>query len=175
MRWLMVGLGVLLAGAGAMPATAEDAPPVLTVCEALSDLSKYDGKQVIVVGRLASTFEGAWLDEDCGLKVENGGREFHADISLAYVESWFAPPPSLPNGFKWDENLLKQKLGQVRRTTKLRGYKSYACFGRLETRLPRTLDMGQGRTITLNGYGHLGGSPAQLVGPREGFRALKAK
>jgi hypothetical protein len=40
---------------------------VLTVCEALNDLSRYNGKTVVLVGKFASTSEGAWLSEDCGL------------------------------------------------------------------------------------------------------------
>ena len=65
--------------------------PVLTVCEALSDADKYEGKSVIIVGRLASTDEGVWLTEDCGLKIVRGGREFGAQISTVYFESDFAP------------------------------------------------------------------------------------
>src|ERR1019366_6710591 len=77
--------------------------PVLTVCEALSDLERYTGKSVIVVGRTTSTDEGSWLDESCGLKVVRGDREFEAVISTTYIVSESAAPPTLPNGFRWDK------------------------------------------------------------------------
>ena len=45
-------------------ATAESIP-VLTVCEALRDLKLYNGKDVMIVGRSAWTFEGTFLSEHC--------------------------------------------------------------------------------------------------------------
>lgn len=154
--------------------------PVLTVCEALSDADKYEGKSVIIVGRTASTDEGVWLTEDCGLKVVRGDREFGAQISTVYSESDFAPPPRLPDGFKWDKRLLHQKLTQIKQTTELHTYKDrkynehwYAMFGRLETRLPRRLSRGNNIKAYTNGFGHLSESPAQLVSPGNGSLRLK--
>lgn len=154
--------------------------PVLTVCEALSDADKYEGKSVIIVGLLASTDEGVWLTEDCGLKVRRGDREFSAQISTTYVDGDFAPPPRFPEGFKWSKRLLRQKLTQIKQTTELHTYQDrrynqrwYALFGRLETRLPREIPTGTNTKAYTNGFGHLSGSPAQLVSPYDGSLRLK--
>ena len=153
-----------------------DSPPVLTVCEALSDLGRYEGMTVIVIGRVVSSDEGAWLDQDCGREIVNGGRTFRPSISLAWAFLEFGPPPQLPSGFKWNRRALQEKLDQVRRTTHLerphaRHYPDrwFAVFGRFETHLPRKVgDLG-----VTNGFGHLSGSPAQLISPRDGFLRLK--
>jgi len=158
---------------------ASDDVPVLTVCEVLSNLERYEGGTVIVVGRSTGTLEGSWLDEDCGMKVVRAGREFRATISIAYSTGDFAPPPELPKGFQWDKNILQQKLSQVKRTTKLRTHKHedsdewLAVFGRLETGLPRKVNIGNGRHGYTSGFGHLSGSPAQLIFPADGSVRLK--
>ncbi|HVW09975.1 MAG TPA: hypothetical protein VHC90_15405 [Bryobacteraceae bacterium] len=124
---------------------ADEVPPVLTVCEALSDMQKYEGKSVIIVGRSVSTDEGWWLDEECGLRVVNGGHVFGPSISVGYVGSQFSPPPATPARFRWDMRLLEQKLAQVRRSTKLPNREHdrwLAVFGRLEMHLPRELRPG---------------------------------
>ena len=166
-------------GGGALRAASANIP-VLTVCEILSDIERNQGKSVIIVGLLASTDEGVGLAEDCGLKIVRGDREFSAQISTPYIEGEFAPAPRLPDGFKWDKSLLQQKLTQVKQTTELHTYKDrrynqhwYALFGRLETRLPRQLSTGTNTKAYTNGFGHLSGSPAQLVSPRNGYLRLK--
>ena len=159
---------------GVSIATADDIP-ILTVCEVLGNLKTYAGKSIIVVGRSASTDEGSWLTEDCGLKVMVGEREFSASISATYVPSRNAAPPQLPKGFVVDQGTLQQKLAQLKRTTRLRTYKDHqyddkwiAMFGRLEARLPPQADYAAG-------YGHLNGSPAQLVWPMNGVLLLENK
>ena len=170
---------VLLAGS---VTAAPDDVPVLTVCEALNDLPRFDGKSVIVVGRYGASDEGSWLNEDCGLKIVNGGQEFKPLISISYPISEFAAPPQRPSGFKWDERLLQEKLEQVKRTTSLRVYKElnysdqwFAIFGRLETQLPRKVSIGNGRDGYTTGFGHLSGAPAQLVSPTDGYHPLNRK
>jgi hypothetical protein len=119
------------------------------------------------------------LDEDCGMKVVRGEREFGATISIAYAAADFAPPPELPKGFQWDTRILQQKLSLVKRTTKLRTYSHgnndewLAVFGRLETALPRKVNIGNGRYGYTSGFGHLSGSPAQLIFPTDGTLRLK--
>jgi len=117
---LNISFVLVLAALPVLAPAAGEAPPVLTVCELLSDLQRYEGQSVIAVGRSSSTEEGGWLDEECGLKIVKGGREFPASISPAYVASEFSAPPQKPHGFKWDTRLLQQKLEQVKRTTRLR-------------------------------------------------------
>jgi hypothetical protein len=156
--------------------------PVLTVCEVMSDLTRLDGKVVIIIGRFGYTDEGSWLDEECGHKVLAAGHEFEPSISLTYALGDFEPPPQMPEHFKWDERLLQEKLKQVKRTTKLRVYKKHnytdtwmAMFGRLETQLPHRIAYGNGISLSIAGFGHLSGSPAQLVSPQKGSHSLGKK
>jgi hypothetical protein len=169
------GFGFCLGGAVHMMAAKI---PVVTVCEVLSDLPRFAAKQVIVVGRYSRTTEGVWLDQGCGLKVMNGGREFPAIVAATYADSEFSLPPSLPHGFKWDEPLLQQKLNQVKQTTQLRMDKKdrwVARYGRLETRLPHRLRLSDGTYEYTPGFGHLAGSPAQLISPHDGSRELSGE
>jgi hypothetical protein len=75
--------------------------PVVTICEVLQDRDLYHGKSVVVVGRFGGTDEGGWL-------------------STTYVRSQAEPPPGLPKGFKWDADLITNKLRDVQKTTKLK-------------------------------------------------------
>jgi hypothetical protein len=154
---------------------ADDQPPVLTVCEALTDPDRYNGKSVVIVGRSSSTDEGRWLGEDCGLKVKRAEREFRPIVSTTYFDSEFEPPPDLPNDFKWNRRLLQEKLDEVKKTTRLRFPTDMwaAKFGRLETKLPRRVDIGdrEGYAYAI-GFGHLSAAPAQLVGSSDGFLSL---
>jgi len=148
--------------------------PIITVCDALRDSSRYDGTVIIVLGRSSATNEGSWLDEDCGLKLVIGGRDWPTSISTAYVRSEFAPPPQMPKSFKWNKVLLQQKLDQVKKTTRLQ-YKNHwlAVYGRLETQRPREAGLDDGRLLIRLGYGHLSGSPAQLIAAEHGYFKLR--
>ena len=85
----------------------------------------------------------------------------------------------MPHGFKWDPRILRQKLEELARTTKLHessGHgteKWFAGFGRLETHLPRKLSAGNGHGGYTNGFGHESASPAQLVFSRNAWFELK--
>jgi hypothetical protein len=161
---IAIVLAILATRSGAQ----ESEIPILSVCEALKDVHKYSGKSLIVVGRSASTGEGSWLDEECGFKVHNDGREFQTMISLAYVRDEFDPAPELPRGFRWNMSLIRQQLVDVQRTTKLRVVKEIhysdewlAVYGRFETQLPRKIKGGH-----TDGFGHLSAAPAQLISPK---------
>ena len=80
----------------------------------------------------------------------------------------------MPTGFKWDKRLLQQKLDQVKKTTQLQ-YKSHwlALYGRLETQRPREAGLDDGRQLIQLGYGHLNGSPAQLIAAEHGYLKLR--
>jgi hypothetical protein len=171
---------VLLLAAHGQTAAPDDVP-VLTVCEVLSDLDRYEGKSIIIVGRSSWTDEGSWLTEDCGLRVVRGGREFsNPSISTAYAIKEFAPPPEMPKGSAWDKRLLQQKVAQLKRTTKLHKYRPgkynehwAAVFGRLEAHLPREWNLENGGHAYSNGFGHEAGSPAQLIASADGFVRIK--
>lgn len=164
---------VLLITAGGTARSAEE-PPILTVCEALKDPGRYDGKTVIIVGRAVGTSEGTWLREDCGLTITNADHEFEPMISTASLVSREEPPPQLPRHFHWNRPLVRQKLDEVKRTTHLSDPNDtwVAAFGRLETKLPWHLKFGD-RDGLVFGFGHLGAAPAQLIGPHHGYITLQ--
>jgi hypothetical protein len=157
-----------------------DAIPVVTVCDVLKDLGRYNGKSVIVVGRRSGTMEGDWLSADCERKLVTDGFTWPDDISLAYVRNQTEPPPPLPDRFKWDTKLVAAKLKEIQRTTKLRprpeNDRWFAIFGRLETRLPlQAVRCGSKGELCGYGFGHLNTSPAQLIWPedRRAYRLLR--
>jgi hypothetical protein len=153
--------------------------PVLTVCEILRDVGRYDGKPVVVVGQFVATSEGSWLDEECAHQIFVNGRFWDPNISTAYVVSWVAPPPLKPHGFRWDKRAIQAKVEVVKKSTSLRVYEDHssdrwlALFGRLEAGLPQRIILGDGRTELADGFGHLNGAPAQLISPRDFFLHLK--
>jgi len=151
-----------------------NAIPILTVCEALRDRGVYSNRTVIIVGRSSGTDEGSWLNENCGLRLLIAERVYPVAISTSYSPSQslppIAPPPKKPKGFRWDKRRLQQVLEAVKKTTRLEYHtESYAAvYGRLESEVPRKLELGDGRTLIFNGYGHLGEAPAQLIWPDKG-------
>jgi hypothetical protein len=163
-------LGVLLVAflsSGTAGHAAIEAIPVVTVCDVLGDLAKYQNRNIIVVGRKVSTREGSWLGADCGRKLLTNGYVWPELLSLFYIPRETKAPPRLPEGFSWNTNLIDAKLQEIQRTTKLRSPPENdrweAIFGRLETRLPlRTSRNGRGDLYGL-GYGHMGMAPAALV------------
>ncbi|HUI56977.1 MAG TPA: hypothetical protein VLY04_18505 [Bryobacteraceae bacterium] len=167
--------------------------PVLTVCDVMKDLPAHKQKTVIVVGRSKGTMEGSWLDQDCATKLITFGYEWSTSISLSYVVQQTAPAPVLPKGFHWDKTLLNQKLDEVRRTTVLEVLPQYhysdewiAVYGRLETYFPVDSALKPYGFVKPNvriapgmghpaGFGHLNGSPAQLVWPQKGIYRFPRK
>jgi hypothetical protein len=138
--------------------------PALTVCQVLRDSARYGGQALIVVGRSVGTSEGSWIDEDCGMNLVIEGRKYPTAISTSYSVSEFAPPPSKPDGFRWDKRVLQRALAEVKRTTRL-GYRAhwFAVYGRLETASTRSVTLGIGQLATTSGYGHLNAAPAQII------------
>src|SRR5262249_43662911 len=142
--------------------------PIVSVCEALQDRDQYNTKSIIVVGRFSHTREGSWLNEECIQRIVTNGFVWPNDISTTYVRTQVDPPPEPPVDFRWDDALLGMKLKEVQKTTKLvvRRQDNYsdkwvAMFGRFETRLPGRILPGSDPLSF--GFGHLNGSPAQLI------------
>ena len=151
--------------------------PVVTVCEALRGRDLYHGNAIIVVGQFSSTDEGSWLSEDCERKIVTDGYAWANVISTTYVRSQAEPPPGLPKGFKWDADLISNKLRDVQKTTKLKEHGDgwVAIFGRFETRSPLQSVRGGGGQLMGYGFGHLNYAPAQLISSDKGFHELKSK
>ena len=149
-----------------------DDPPILSVCEALQNRLAYNGKAVIVVGRFAEGMEGAWLGEDCDGRLLIDGYGWPNDISLTYVIDREAPAPALPTAFQWSRAAIVPKLPRGTDTAKLHdepgcGYRTAwaAVFGRFETKEKFQIIRYSGGELRGVGFGHLGSSPAQLIGP----------
>jgi hypothetical protein len=148
---------------GQTPATPEI--PVVTVCDVLNDLAKYKDKSLIMVGRTTGTIEGQWLSADCEKKLVTDGFTWSDSISLTFIVDKTDPPPHLPDQFTWDMKVVAVKLKEVQRTTRLRGDREgwLAIFGRFETRVPPIVVRRAGGELMGYGFGHLAGSPAQLI------------
>jgi hypothetical protein len=159
----ILGLAFLfsLPAAAALPAV-----PVLSVCEVLDNRLAYNGKVVIVVGRVVRTMEGEWLDQECGHKLVIDGYDWEYDVSLSYSLGQPPRPPSpIPRGFQWNTSRILAKLKDVQKTTGLRANpqinapeKWAAVFGRLDTL--ETFPIYHGYPERRSGFGHLGGAPA---------------
>lgn len=151
--------------------------PVLTVCEALRDLKTYNGKDVLIVGRSAWTFEGTFLSENCeqdGHILLQGSRW----LSAIYL-SGDSHSSGRQTGV--NEELLRQKLAEVKRTTRLTSEQKptsrsnqfadhwTAVRGRLVS--PPTLipprpandSQPQSQNTPGNGFGANGSVPAKLI------------
>src|SRR5438132_528561 len=125
-RIVLAIIAMLIGGAFGQDSTKSSADvPVVTVCETLKNLSQYDGQTVVVVGKIVGTSEGSWLREDCDYKLTTDRYTWPNVVSVSYVLSEVKPPPKMPNGFKWDANVLKAKLKQVQQSTTLQVLKQY--------------------------------------------------
>lgn len=156
----------------ALPSGMYAEESILSVCDVLEQRLQYDGKSVPVFGHAGHTMEGLWLTDDCGAKLLIDGEVWGYDIWLAYSGSGEPPAPNLPDGFRWNHERLIAPIPLLRNPNKYdllddpsceRRSEWIAVFGRFETRnvFPKiTYASGETRNI---GFGHLGGSPAQLI------------
>jgi len=164
-------VGILLAYFGLIHAQAPPAisgVPVISVCEVLDNLSKYNGKPVIIIAKISSTGEGIWLTWDCQTKLVTQGVTWPNTIWYALTPrgrpSDPRQPPYLPDGFSEGENLMKTKLRELLKTAKPeQEAKFVAAFGRFETRQPLPIGRDGKGNLRAAGYGHLNSSPGQLV------------
>jgi hypothetical protein len=146
----------------------------ITVCEALKDLKLYNGKMIAIIGRFGATMEGRWLsDDDCAQKL----------ISKGYIWPdglWLKYDPSSPTAFSTemlvDMQVANRKLEEIKTRTQLHdSHSAWAIvYGRLETHRklkPPKESNGSGG----NGFGHLGGTPAQLVFKQKDIKFIPDK
>ena len=167
---------LLLASFGAFPTgkgTTKDGDslPVLTVCEVLEQRRLRNDRPVALVGVLGSTDEGQWLfDKGCRKQVLTRGFAWENDIWLKWDPSG-APEPSLMS--RVDQTQLKNKLDVVKQRNQLRDFRHgsldfsdrwVVVLGRFQSRTDLKPPKGKGPGRDWGtGYGHLNGSPAQLL------------
>lgn len=145
---------------------------VLTVCDVLLGGAEFDGKTVAVLGRFVGSDEGQWLVEDeCDRKLETNRAPLHISVWLVGRGSPSQPILRMP---ALDQASLKAKLVQAGKTTKLGKHLQYQCSvsisdGKTECGWPELQDqwaIAYGKVETMGdrryGFGHLGGSPAQV-------------
>jgi hypothetical protein len=155
-----------------IPAGANAQNSAHSVCDVLDHRMQYDGKPVIVFGRAAHTMEGSWLSDDCSGKLLIGGETWGYDIWLAYSGTNEPPAPNLPEGLRWNHEELMALIPLMKNPNKYdllddpncdRRPEWMAVFGRFETqKVFSRLTYASGETRNI-GFGHLGGSPGQLI------------
>ena len=161
----------------------------VTVCEILASPQQFNGRNVAVLGRLATTDEGWWLaEDDCGRKLVTDGHTWPNSI---WLHCCYKPAPDPPTGsLVLDQTVLSEKLHRVRGTTKLRTEKRWfgggrsiqdgkvvstpaslrdvredwaVAYGRVEAPSELRTEIGGDGRLRGAGFGHLGAAPAQLV------------
>lgn len=146
---------------------------MLSVCDLLDHRLEYDGKTVMVFGRIGQSIEGSYLGGDCGGKLMIDGSEWGYDISLTHVPGeTSSAAPTLPLGFQWDRAVLVAAIPKGIDTAQLnddpdcqRRTGWVAVFGRFETK--KTFERGGADDRNI-GFGHMGAAPAQLISPDHG-------
>jgi hypothetical protein len=134
-------------------------PRVLTVCELLSQLDRYRGKEVHVRGELRTGTEEIALVEQCS-------KRFVADGHTWPNAIWLTPPGRLatePVDFKLDEAAIRAMQAQINqaRAAGKQGKVVVTFIGKCEAR--KHLGKDPRSTKVTGGFGHLGAYPAQLV------------
>ena len=141
--------------------------PIVTVCQALSDRTQFDGKTIIVVGRLFSTDEGIWLRAQCDSPLTIDGHVWPSMMSLTYSR-WDleSPPPEMPKQFAWNTDILRERFALLRESSKpgppRERARWIAVYGRFETREALFFEGSDGIPRRY-GFGHLNAAAAQLI------------
>lgn len=135
----------------------------ITVCEALRNRKLYNGKMVAIIGLWSATDEGAWLADECEQKLRTGDYVWSDSISLKYDPS---SPSAFAGEMPLDMDAAKKEIEEMKgRIKSLPEKVEWAVvYGRFETYEElETVFAGDGKTVYGNGFGHLNGSPAQVV------------
>jgi hypothetical protein len=139
--------------------------PVLTVCEALHNLSKYRGQALVLVGLAGWTFEGSLIVQNCPTEADKA--------AVGIIVTRYDESGPLPITFAQYRTILAKKLSEVqtttRRETPSKALSSAqerwaALYGKLESPLvfrpPRRTARG---SQPGNGFGANGSVPARLI------------
>jgi hypothetical protein len=140
--------------------------PALSVCEALTHASQYDGKLVRIHGKVVATGESAgFAGEECPNVLVTGGKVWPSGIT------WTMPSNRMfilhPVNFDFDgdsSKRLERKVQQLRKRV------PYECieltyrgmFEIMPAAKAKKVDP-KGTPYEFTGFGHLNGSGAQLV------------
>ena len=164
---LMVGARLALLAAcwtyaGGAYAQESRAVLVVSVCETLRNLKVYNGKTVVIVARSGWTFEGTFMDEQCGPdgRILIRGRRW-----LSMIEQVNSTRDNVlqPLVFPADETSLWTKLTQVSGYAEPTGENWVAVYGRIESPIQLTQHLLRGaRSYVGNGYGANGTVPARI-------------
>ncbi|MFI5103537.1 MAG: hypothetical protein ACHP79_01320 [Terriglobales bacterium] len=142
------------------------AVPTLTVCEALTHASKYDGKIVRVRDRVAATDEGAsFLGEDCPGIFTTDGKIWPSAIAWTMPSQSHFILHSVDFRFDWDSGKrVDKKWEQLRKHFPDRCI-AVTYTGMFESWSPDKAKKtyANGMTVEIPGFGHLNGAPAQLI------------
>ena len=170
MRWVIGSLKLLTV---MLPGRIYAQNSMLTVCEVLDHRLQYDGKTVVVFGRISLTTEGTWLTEDCGAKLAIDGVEWGYDISLSYVAAQTIATARLAAGFRWNRQKLIAALPTKTDSTQWSddadcqhrtGWS--AVFGRFETKKGFDTFRDASGAMQHIGFGHLGDLPHNSSGQK---------
>jgi len=181
--WLGARLihGLFFSAAALAPMPALAAPPVLTVCEVLTDLDLYRGQNIVIVASSGWTFEGSFLHERCEAddRILVQGHPWPSLIQLATAER-----PAFPTDvFPVDDVVIREKLSHMSKyrsqdsaraerepgaTPRTSAHENWvAIYGTLESprnlREPVPWNASDGRNKPGNGYGANGSVPARIL------------
>jgi len=166
---LEIILGVLGTSAAFGQDKVDKPVALMTVCEVLLNPTTLNNEEVAVVGRLEVTDQGYWLSED------ECGRSVLVNSNVMRNLIWLNSDSSSYDGFlSLESKLLRPKLEQVQKTTKLRTHEETYCASRpgVEMTCSRVTvkdhwAAANGKIETMenrdHGFGPLNGAPAQLT------------
>jgi hypothetical protein len=162
---LLAILGSAVSPKASQQLSSDEKIPTLTVCEALSHASQYDGKLVQISDRISGTDEyTVFQGEGCPGVLVTDGKVWPSVIV------WTMPEDSQriihPVDFKFDaasQKRLETKWQQMKSTVDSRCVTftytgMFEVWSRAKARKPV-----RGGWIEFSGFGHLNGSGAQLV------------
>jgi hypothetical protein len=105
--------------------------------------------------------DGPWVGGQCRAHIEVAGRKFPDGILLQASGNLGALMH--PVDFNTDENALGEMQALWQRVDEKKEHVIGTVVGVFETRTPLTELIQENRPFPWNGFGHLGGSPAQII------------
>lgn len=146
------------------PVTAQST--VVSVCDALSKRTEFNGKTISVRGEVAGSEEGAWLvARACSYKLVENGIEWRLIISLEYPESsTHESSGRIASKVDWeamrkaDAKIREMKPDREKDLVTATYVGTFRTYGDLGKRTDPS-----GRNPVRFGFGHLGAAPAELI------------